>query len=192
MHRSLRPLATILFTLAVGACGGRIAADDDDDADARPRPSTTTTTSPTTDVPTTTPTTTPTVPKDTVWCGMPIGASFPYANADDLRKLLVGKWLYCDGDGRVGPADVVGFEIRADSHWSYLRRGTDGELVRATAAGYGGWCVVLDLGHGRYQVDLDLDTKGGALITETEFTDGPRRVHLHHRDGYAAYLRVPD
>jgi hypothetical protein len=194
MHRPLRHPITLLLTLALGACGGKIAADGDDAGDTDPRTSTTPTTSPT-DVataPSPTPTTAPTTPKDSVWCGMPTGKNLPYSSADQLRALLVGKWIYCEGDGRVGPKEVVGFEIDVEHHWFYLRRAEDGTLFRETGAGYQGWCVVIDLGHGNYQVDLDVDTGGGALVTQTEFTDGPRRVHLHHRDGYAAYLRIPD
>ena len=198
MQRHLRHLGTVLIISSLasllGACGGRIAADDGDAGDAEPHPATTTTptasASPT-DV-ATAPTTSATPPKESAWCGMPTGANLPYDDAGHLRELLVGRWLYCEGVGRVGPADVVGFEIDKERSWWYLRRAADGSLVRATGRGYQGWCVVIDLGHGNSQVDLDVDVGGGALVTQTQFTDGPRRVHLHHRDGYAAYLRIPD
>ena len=195
-HLGMRHLTTISLSLAIGlagACGGKIAADGPDAGDvAEAASETTTTPSPTaTDVPD--PGTTPTTPaKDSVWCGMAVGPNLPYADATELRSLLVGRWLYCEGEGRVGPADVVGFEIDVAHHWWYLRRAADGTLARVGGAGYEGWCVVLDLGHGNYQVDFDVDTGGGALVTQTTFTDGPRRVHLHHREGYAAYLRIPD
>jgi hypothetical protein len=185
-------LAASAVALGIAACGGKIAADGPDADGEGPSPTATaptgTATGTTTDpepVPTST-------PKDTVWCGMPTGASLPYGNAAQLRDLLVGRWIYCEGVGRVGPADVVGFEIDKDHFWWYLRRAPDGSLVRAAGTGYEGYCWVIDLGHGTYQVDLDVDVGGGALVTQTEFTDGPRRVHLHHRDGYAAYLRIPD
>ncbi|MEO7094844.1 MAG: hypothetical protein ABI175_16415 [Polyangiales bacterium] len=195
MKPVLRHVTTVLVALALAACGGKIAQDDEDAAgDGFPS---VTPTAPT-DVPTT-PTSTPTAvptatgtPKDSVWCGMPTGANLPYASSDALRGLLVGRWIYCEGEGRIGPKEVVGFEIDDKKHWWYLRRASDGSLFRETTAGYQGWCVVLDDGRGNYQVDLDVDTGGAVLVTQTQFTDGPRRVHLHHRDGYAAYLRVTE
>ena len=197
-NHGLRHVGTILcaltFGIAAAACGGKIAPDGVDAGDIEPEPTATTAPTPTaTEAPSGSATTEPTTPaKETVWCGMPVGPNLPYADATQLRSLLVGRWLYCEGEGRVGPADVVGFEIDAARNWWYLRRASDGSLVRASGVGYEGWCVVIDLGHGNYQVDLDVDTGGGALVTQTTFTDGPRRVHLHHREGYAAYLRIPD
>jgi hypothetical protein len=182
----------------LAACGGRIAEDDRNDAGDAGAPSVTVPTSTATGAPTAVPTATATAtgapapdgPPE-LSCGMPMGKSYPYHSREQLADLLIGKWIYCTGDGRVGPSDVVGFEIAKDGLWYFLRRDSGGELVRAMAAGYRGRWVILDFGEDRYQLDLDVDSGGGPLISQTLFTDGPRRVHLHHDGAVADYLAVP-
>lgn len=189
-------LVASLLTVPLFACGGKIAPDDGTVPTA---PSPTASADPTAPTPPDSPPPAPTEvpPSDStprVSCGLPVGPVLPYDSATTLEERIVGKWQYCSGDGHVGPADAIGIEVTREHRWYFLRKDDALGYRRAFDPGYTGFWFVVDTaayeGPGTFQLDFDLDEGGGTYVTQTVFTDGPRRMHLHHHDGTADYLKL--
>jgi hypothetical protein len=131
----------------------------------------------------------PTAPPTSALCAATGGTEMTFANTNDARRFLGGRWILCSGPGLSwadAQRDQAGIDLGADMSW-HLLRGTDEAVARADGFQAAGMY--------RFQPPQDLDfapARDALLFFGIDYSfvtltmlDSPRKMHWSNGSVYA-------
>jgi hypothetical protein len=117
-------------------------------------------------------------------CSAKEGQPVTLTSQAQFETLFEGRWLFCDGDGPVGPSnDQVGLDILPDRTFFVLHL-VDNKIVRGTGFDYQGNWIVYD----PQSPSAVFSFADGWFAAGEAFEDKPRKMRIDSMSGVADYV----
>lgn len=115
--------------------------------------------------------------KPPVECGSPGSDAEFYSNRSELKNLMSGRWIFCEGIRPIGPANQVGIDILPDGRFTILIVDKNNRIIRGQGFDYEGNFFVINekaITSGSY---FKFDTQD-AILGYLSFRKNPRKMRF--------------